>query len=401
MSAALETRVMPSLPPPAHESVTRMKALPLAALMDELHRRQAHHPMWESRLLHAFRTGAFDRDDLRFVFSQYFLYSRNFTRYVAAVMANCESDYFRAKLSENLWEEGGGCEPERRHAQIFRNFLSRALGITSLDDIVYEDFTKLFVREYLQRCLTASPLVGAAFLSLGTEGIVARLYEPFVQGLLAAGLPESDLEFFRIHMECDDEHAATLEELMVSYAAEPGWFDTCAAAMDDALTLRERFFESLFVAVRQRRMHGMLDRIQARASLADGATTLTHRHGEGAIPLYTNTIERMNIDFSVERFPMPAEVLDPRMVFIPAGKFNERHRHAHETFLYVLEGSGQVLIDERVLAVTKGDAVMVPRWSMHQTQNLGASEMRILAVTDFNLTEKAYVGDARAYRGEK
>jgi mannose-6-phosphate isomerase-like protein (cupin superfamily)/pyrroloquinoline quinone (PQQ) biosynthesis protein C len=397
MSAALETRVMPSLPPPAHESVTRMKALPLAALMDELHRRQAHHPMWESRLLHAFRTGAFDRDDLRFVFSQYFLYSRNFTRYVAAVMANCESDYFRA----NLWEEGGGCEPERRHAQIFRNFLSRALGITSLDDIVYEDFTKLFVREYLQRCLTASPLVGAAFLSLGTEGIVARLYEPFVQGLLAAGLPESDLEFFRIHMECDDEHAATLEELMVSYAAEPGWFDTCAAAMDDALTLRERFFESLFVAVRQRRMHGMLDRIQARASLADGATTLTHRHGEGAIPLYTNTIERMNIDFSVERFPMPAEVLDPRMVFIPAGKFNERHRHAHETFLYVLEGSGQVLIDERVLAVTKGDAVMVPRWSMHQTQNLGASEMRILAVTDFNLTEKAYVGDARAYRGEK
>ena len=95
-------------------------------------------------------------------------------------------------------------------------------------------------------------------------------------------------------------------------------------------------------------------------------------------------------------------MLDPRLVFIPAGKFNERHRHAHETsFLYVLEGSGQVLIDEQVFPVKKGDAVMVPRGSIHQAQNLGAAEMRILAVTDFNLTEKAYVGDARAYRQEK
>ena len=38
-------------------------------------------------------------------------------------MTSLESDLFRSLLSENLWEEGGGCEPEKRHAEIFRRFL--------------------------------------------------------------------------------------------------------------------------------------------------------------------------------------------------------------------------------------------------------------------------------------
>jgi pyrroloquinoline-quinone synthase len=95
----------------------------------ELHRRQAEHPFWTSPLLAGFAQGAFTKADLSYIFSQYHHYSRSFTKFIAAVMANCESDLFRAQLSENLWEEGGGCEPDRRHAQIFRNFLSRSLGL--------------------------------------------------------------------------------------------------------------------------------------------------------------------------------------------------------------------------------------------------------------------------------
>jgi hypothetical protein len=35
---------------------------------------------------------------------------------------------------------------------------------------------------------------------------------------------------------------------------------------------------------------------------------------------------------------------------------------------------------------------------MHQTQNLGTTEMRILAVTDFRLSQRALVGDPTDYR---
>jgi mannose-6-phosphate isomerase-like protein (cupin superfamily)/pyrroloquinoline quinone (PQQ) biosynthesis protein C len=341
------------------------------------------------------------RDDLRYVFSQYHLYTSSFTRFIAAVMASCESDRFRAALSQNLWEEGGGCDPERRHAQLFRNFLTRSLGL-DVERIAYAPATQLFVRDYLDQSMHLEPMAAAAFLAIGTEGIVSRMYEIMRAGLIAAGIPASELEFFDIHIACDDAHAVTLERMMASYAREPGWYNACVAAAGRALDLRTEFFAGLYQALQMRRLEPILDRVQARGSLArglgDGA--ICHRPGGDTVAMYANEVEKLNIQFTVERLPLAAEVLDPRMVRIPAGKFNEKHKHAHETLIHILEGSGQVVIDDRVLPVRAGDTVLVPRWAMHQTQNLGDVEMRFLAVTDFAFSQRAYLGDATAYRME-
>ncbi len=144
----------------------------------------------------------------------------------------------------------------------------------------------------------------------------------------------------------------------------------------------------------------MLERLHARASLAREASEDAVHHGPGATTkaLYANKVESENIDFTVERLPFTAEVLDPRMVRIPPGKGNERHRHAHETLLHFLAGKGVVRLDDRTLEVEAGHSVLVPRWALHQTVNTGSTEMRFLAVTDFNLTRHAYLGDATDYR---
>ena len=366
----------------------------------ELRRRQNEHPLWSSPLLRGFADGAFSKRDLQYVFSQYHHYSKNFTRFIAAVMANCDSDLFRAQLSENLWDEGGGCEPERRHAQIFRDFLRRSLGVDQPDAIDYAPYARHFVREYLVMCLRAEPMAGAAFLSLGTEGIVARMYETMLVGLRKADIPDDELEFFHIHISCDDDHAETLENMMTSYASDPGWFDACAGAMTRALDLRTEFFANIFDALQQRRLIEMVGRVQARKSLATDLPddAIFHRPGDHTEALYANQVDKLNVQFTVERLPLCAEVLDPRMVRIPAGKFNEKHKHAHETLIHILTGSGQVLVDDRVLPVRAGDSVLVPRWAMHQTQNTGGTEMRFLAVTDFNFSHRAYLGDATDYR---
>jgi pyrroloquinoline quinone (PQQ) biosynthesis protein C/mannose-6-phosphate isomerase-like protein (cupin superfamily) len=366
----------------------------------ELRRRQSEHPLWSSPLLKAFADGALSKRDLQYVFSQYHHYSKNFTRFIAAVMANCDSDLFRAQLSENLWDEGGGCEPARRHAQIFRDFLRRSLDIDQPDAIDYAPYARHFVREYLVMCLRAEPMAGAAFLSLGTEGIVARMYETMLAGLRKAGIPDDELEFFHIHISCDDDHAETLENMMTSYANDPGWFDACTTAMTRALDLRAEFFSNIFDALQQRRLTEMVSRVQARQSLATGMPddAIFHRPGDHTETLYANRVDKLNVQFTVERLPLCAEVLDPRMVRIPAGKFNEKHKHAHETLIHILTGSGQVLVDDRVLPVRAGDSVLVPRWAMHQTQNTGGTEMRFLAVTDFNFSQRAYLGDATDYR---
>src|SRR5262249_2575812 len=150
------------------------------------------------------------------------------------------------------------------------------------------------------------PMAGSAFLSLGTEGIVARMYSILVDGMRAAGIDDGKLEFFHIHMECDDEHALTLEEMMLSYSDQPEWYSACLQAMDRALTLRYRFFESLYEGLQHRRLKRLIDRIQSRESLAPkepNTTKLLWRQGSNATTLYENANERLNIQFEVQTLP--------------------------------------------------------------------------------------------------
>jgi pyrroloquinoline quinone (PQQ) biosynthesis protein C/quercetin dioxygenase-like cupin family protein len=378
----------------AHEAPRRRDTDQLETALPKLRGLMEGHPFWENKLFKACAAGHLTLEDFRFVFGQYYLYNKNFTRYLSALMTNCENDYFRARLAENLWEEGGALAPEQRHAEIFRKFLREGLGL-ELEAIVYQDYARHFASQYLDFCIKSGPAAGSAFLSLGTEAIVSRMYTIFVEGLEKAGVPAEHLAFFRIHIGCDDEHAETLEQMMASYFDAREWFAVCREAMEYALDLRAAFFNNLYASIEQRRVQPLVDRIQARQSLLPPGpkAKLVHRPSEAGEALYRNQHESLNIDFSVERVAFGAEVLDPRLVRIPAGRFNEKHRHAHETIFFIVSGSGRVVVDERETPVGPGDIVFVPRWAFHQTQNTGPGEMTILAVTDFGLTSKAFIGD--------
>lgn len=113
----------------------------------------------------------------------------------------------------------------------------------------------------------------------------------------------------------------------------------------------------------------------------------------GGPQVYANKNERLGIEFAVERVMFPGiQTMDPRIVRIPPGHNNERHRHAHETIFVILEGAGEVLIGENRAPVKRGDFAFVPRWLFHQTINTGDSELVVLAITDFGFTS-AVLGD--------
>ena len=368
------------------------------AELKELEHFQAEHPIWDCRFIRACRAGLITLDDFKHVFSQYYRYSKNFTRYLTALMTNCESDYYRSKLSENLWEEGGGADPEKRHAELFRRFLTDALGVDPRE-IQYQSFADVFFHQYLDFCRNSSALAGSAFLSLGTEGAIARLYGYFCEGLLKAGIPEEQLLFFRLHMECDDEHAVTLAELMRSYSNVPGWFDQCKEAIDHALNLRRQFLDDVMDFVMQTRVQGLLSRLRDEHSLigqeANAKDFVNSQTSPGVAlsGLYSNKVEPLNIEFSVRRVEFDAEVFDVRRVSIAPHRNTEHHRHAHESLLTVVKGQGRVLVGDFTVEVKAGDTVFVPRWAMHQTQNGTDEAMELLAVTDYGLSRRAYLGD--------
>ena len=109
--------------------------------------------------------------------------------------------------------------------------------------------------------------------------------------------------------------------------------------------------------------------------------------------LYENKVDELNIDFAVQILPFPLEVLDPRIVRVAPHKANELHRHAHETVFIFLEGKGKVIVDNFENPVKPGDFAFIPRWCNHQSVNTGDTELVFLAVADFGLTGKSFVGN--------
>src|SRR6185503_741615 len=202
LGGAIKQRSEDAMPPSSraahvlHQDMRRRRTSEISpeVAMSQLRAAQAEHPFWNTKLLKACTAGQLTKADFKFIFSQYYLYSKNFTRYLSALMANCDSDYHRSRIAENLWEEGGGIAPEKRHAEIFRRFLADGLEI-DVSNIDYLDSTRFFVREYLDFCMHSHPTAGSAFLSLGTEGIVARMYGILLEGLIKAGIAEEHTSF--------------------------------------------------------------------------------------------------------------------------------------------------------------------------------------------------------------
>jgi mannose-6-phosphate isomerase-like protein (cupin superfamily) len=163
-------------------------------------------------------------------------------------------------------------------------------------------------------------------------------------------------------------------------------------ALEKLLALYFEFMSDLHAALRFNRMQGAADRIQSRTSLENTAEPPQALYpGIGEI-MCIESDDARDIQFTVERYPCTAEVLDPRVVRIPPGKYNNRHKHAHETLFCFISGTGEILVGETWVRVRPGDAVFSPRWAIHQTHNTGTEELVLLAITDYYLTSQVYVG---------
>jgi len=145
-----------------------------------------------------------------------------------------------------------------------------------------------------------------------------------------------------------------------------------------------------------RRIGGIIEKINDQKSLTrvEHAQELVSSVQDSRLTgLYENRVDELNIDFTVNVLPFEMEVLDPRVVRIKPGKTNEMHRHAHETVFIFLEGEGKVIVDQFENLVKPGDFAFIPRWCNHQSINTGSKDLVFLAMADFGLTGKSFMGN--------
>jgi mannose-6-phosphate isomerase-like protein (cupin superfamily) len=160
--------------------------------------------------------------------------------------------------------------------------------------------------------------------------------------------------------------------------------------LEPGLALLERWFDDLYQGLRQQRAASLFGKIQAKRSLQTAAGMAISL--ESGIGMRAERDDKRQQEFSVARLPIEAETLDPRIVRIAPGKFNNLHRHAHETLFCLIQGEGEILIGENWVPFKAGEMVFAPRWAMHQTHNLGMEELVMYAITDYYLSHQVFIG---------
>lgn len=189
------------------------------------------------------RQGTITLDELKVFLVEQGFYSSYFTRYLCALMSNLPSNHEVLLLGQNLFEElglgEGGSTP---HHLIYRDMLGH-FGL-SLDGATPARGTLGLINTMLHHCRHPNAAFGLGAICLGAEALVPHIYSDLISGFTACGVAPEHIEFFRIHVECDDGHAQTIRDIMLSLAeGEGSQIDIMLTAGQALVDARWRFFD--------------------------------------------------------------------------------------------------------------------------------------------------------------
>lgn len=222
-----------------------MTILQIDASWDGLLRAEWIRELDETLFLSRCRERRVSRVELQCFVVQQGFYSRHFTRYLNALMANLVEEYDRHALTQNLFEEMGLGEVKTTpHSQIYRDMM-KTMGLR-FEDATPLDATRHLVDTMLECCRSANSMIGLGALCLGAEAIVPHIYSTVLTGFEAVAEPRRNLEFFTLHVSCDDEHAITMRNIITRrLQADPRTRIDLEYGAAKAIAARIGFFNAL------------------------------------------------------------------------------------------------------------------------------------------------------------
>ncbi|AJY64055.1 TenA family transcriptional regulator [Burkholderia glumae] len=205
----------------------------------------------EHPLLIALASGEASPETLKTFLAQHSHYSRHFTRYLCALIGQLgDSESIRALL-ENLQEEMGvDGDGQMTHAEMFQRTL-RVVGVVPADHEPLPATLQLR-NTMMAHCKSSDPLAGLAAMCLGAEAIVPVIYQPVLLALQKSGHTEEATEFFRLHIEEDEDHALTMLALMRQLTNhEPERFEFAVRVGRELIARRVEMFDAVWQACQQ------------------------------------------------------------------------------------------------------------------------------------------------------
>ncbi|CAC9962987.1 hypothetical protein [uncultured Gammaproteobacteria bacterium] len=140
---------------------------------------------------------------------------RYFTRYLCSIASNLNINCNINNLLENIFEESGfdktSCSIS--HSQLYKEMLVN-LNVDVID-IKINPETQALINTVFSLCRQASGIKGLGAVCFGIEAIVPKLYALILKGMLANNIEKNNLEFFNIHINCDDGHAENIYQTLI------------------------------------------------------------------------------------------------------------------------------------------------------------------------------------------
>ena len=179
----------------------------------------------------------------------YSVYSAEFVTYLNLVIAGLTRQHHRELIIENLYEEQGdpnSTVPEKKpHSVIFNEFKEqiginpeyKAKATISATSLCWRDTFK-------EICKSQNVCVGLGAIGLGTEMIVPKIYDHFIHAIEDhSSFENSNSMFFRLHVECDDEHSDDLLTVIRDFADVASNREYLRFGAQIALDLRKTFWD--------------------------------------------------------------------------------------------------------------------------------------------------------------
>ncbi|MDP6559941.1 MAG: cupin domain-containing protein, partial [Candidatus Binatia bacterium] len=82
------------------------------------------------------------------------------------------------------------------------------------------------------------------------------------------------------------------------------------------------------------------------------------------------------------RGQVPSRVINTRIMDVAPGQRTSTHRHVHSAELFVVEGEGYTVVNNRKFSWSKWDAIYLPTNSWHYSVNTGTSTARFVSISD-------------------
>ena len=189
-------------------------------------------------------------ETLRDYAHQYSFYSSWFVRYLNGVISALPLQEHKDLLMENLREEVGNPLSnklsDKPHVEIFESF-KESIGIDSSYTINHPPSTTTILWRdlFMQKCSSKVLGVGLGAIGLATEFIVPSIYKYIAEAIENhSSFGSGSSLFFRLHIDCDDDHSQTLVDITREMAYDFSNREAIRFGVISALNLRAAFWDS-------------------------------------------------------------------------------------------------------------------------------------------------------------